>query len=117
MTRKQHVLTILILGALSTVSPFSIDMYLPGFPSIAKDLGTTMSNVQLSLTAYLVGIAVGQLIYGPLLDRFGRRMPMYIGLSVYLVATVACAFSTTIESLIAMRFFQALGGCGGMESI
>lgn len=114
MTRKQHVLTILILGALSTISPFSIDMYLPGFPSIAADLGTTMSNVQLSLTAYLVGIAVGQLVYGPLLDRFGRRSPMYVGLAIYLAATVACAFSTTIESLILMRFFQALGGCGGM---
>jgi DHA1 family bicyclomycin/chloramphenicol resistance-like MFS transporter len=114
MTRKKHILTILILGALSTVSPFSIDMYLPGFPAIAKDLGTTMANVQLSLTAYLVGIAVGQLIYGPLLDRFGRRAPMYAGLGVYLVATVACAFTGSIDQLIVMRFFQALGGCGGM---
>jgi DHA1 family bicyclomycin/chloramphenicol resistance-like MFS transporter len=114
MTRKQHVLTILILGSLSTVSPFSIDMYLPGFPAIAEDLGTSIANVQLSLTAYLVGIAVGQLIYGPLLDRFGRRMPMYVGLSIYLVATVACAFSTSIESLILMRFLQAVGGCGGL---
>ncbi len=114
MTRKQHITTILILGALSTVSPFSIDMYLPGFPAIAKDLGTTMTNVQLSLTAYLIGIAAGQLIYGPMLDRFGRRLPMYVGLVIYLVASVACAFSTSIESLIVMRFFQALGGCGGM---
>ena len=114
VTRKQHVLTILILGALSTVSPFSIDMYLPGFPAIAKDLGTTMANVHLSLTAYLVGIAVGQLIYGPLLDRFGRRAPMYAGLGIYLVATVACAFSKSIDSLIIMRFLQAVGGCGGM---
>lgn len=114
MTRKQHVLTILILGALSTVSPFSIDMYLPGFPAIATDLGTTMARVQLSLTAYLIGIAFGQLLYGPLLDRFGRRLPMYVGLVVYLVATIGCAFSTSIDALIVMRFFQALGGCGGM---
>ena len=114
MTRKQHVLTILILGALSTVSPFSIDMYLPGFPAIANDLGTTMSKVQLSLTAYLVGIAAGQLIYGPLLDRFGRRPPMYVGLCIYILATIACAFATSIDQLIVMRFFQALGGCGGM---
>jgi DHA1 family bicyclomycin/chloramphenicol resistance-like MFS transporter len=114
MTRKQHVLTILILGALSTVSPFSIDMYLPGFPAIAKDFGTTMAKVQLSLTAYLVGIAVGQLIYGPLLDRFGRRPPMYAGLAIYILATIACAFSTSIDQLIMMRFFHAIGGCGGM---
>lgn len=114
MTRKQHVLTILILGALSTVSPFSIDMYLPGFPAIAEDLGTTMSKVQLSLTAYLVGIAAGQLLYGPLLDRYGRRAPLYVGLTVYLATTLGCAFADSIDSLIILRFFQALGGCAGM---
>jgi MFS transporter, DHA1 family, multidrug resistance protein len=114
MTRKQHVVTILILGSLSTVSPFSIDMYLPGFPAIADELGTTIDQVQFSLTAYLIGIATGQLLYGPLLDRFGRRPPLYAGLIAYLVASVGCAFSTTIETLILMRFLQALGGCAGM---
>lgn len=114
MTRKQHVVTILVLGSLSTVSPFSIDMYLPGFPAIADDLGTTIDRVQFSLTAYLIGIAAGQLLYGPLLDRFGRRPPLYAGLLAYLAASAGCAFSTTIEALIVMRFLQALGGCAGM---
>lgn len=114
MTRKQHFVIILILGALSTISPFSIDMYLPGFPAIVKDLHTNISQVQLSLTAYFVGISVGQLLYGPLLDRFGRKYPLYVGLVVYMVASVACAFTTSVEALIAMRFLQAIGGCAGM---
>src|SRR5688572_14545232 len=111
MTRKQQVVIILVLGALSTISPFSIDMYLPGFPAIAKDLGTSIAQVQLSLTAYLVGIAVGQLVYGPLLDRFGRKLPLYIGMAIYILASLGCAMTTSIHSLIAMRFLQALGGC------
>lgn len=114
MSRKEYLVIILILGSLSTISPFSIDMYLPGFPAIATDLNTTIAQVQLSLTAYLIGIAMGQLLYGPLLDRFGRKPPLYAGLVVYIVASVVCAFSTSIESLIAMRFLQALGGCAGM---
>lgn len=114
MTRKEYTLTILILGALSTISPFSIDMYLPGFPDIAEDLDTTVARVQLSLTGYMVGIAAGQLLYGPLLDRFGRRLPMYAGLLLYLIASIGCALSTSINALILMRFLQALGGCGGM---
>lgn len=89
-------------------------MYLPGFPTIAADLGTSIDRVQYSLTAYLVGIAVGQLLYGPLLDRFGRKHPLYAGLAVYIVASVGCAFSRSIDALIAMRFLQALGGCAGM---
>jgi DHA1 family bicyclomycin/chloramphenicol resistance-like MFS transporter len=89
-------------------------MYLPGFPAIARDLQTTIANVQLSLTSYFAGIAAGQLLYGPLLDRFGRKPPLYAGLVVYLAASIGCAFSETVETLILMRFLQAVGGCAGM---
>ncbi|MFD2933102.1 Bcr/CflA family multidrug efflux MFS transporter [Spirosoma flavum] len=114
MTRRQHFVIILILGTLSTISPFSIDMYLPSFPAIAKDLRTSISQVQLSLTAYLVGISVGQILYGPLLDRYGRKLPLYAGLVIYILASVGCAVSTSIETLILMRLLQALGGCVGL---
>ncbi|QHT65892.1 multidrug effflux MFS transporter [Rhodocytophaga rosea] len=114
MTSKQRFTIILILGSLSTISPFSIDMYLPAFPAIAKDLGTTIAQVQLSLTSYLIGISAGQLLYGPLLDRFGRKYPLYAGLAVYLLASLGCALTTSAESLMLMRFIQAVGGCAGM---
>ena len=112
--QRYYFVLILILGALATISPFSIDMYLPGFPAIASDLNTTIDKVQLSLTAYLVGIAIGQLLYGPLLDRFGRKNPLYAGLVVYVLASIACAFTDSISALIVMRFIQALGGCVGI---
>lgn len=114
MTSKQRFIIILILGALSTISPFSIDMYLPGFPAIARDLGTSIAQIQLSLTGYLIGISIGQLMYGPLLDRFGRKYPLYAGMVIYILASLGCALTTSAESLIAMRFIQALGGCVGM---
>jgi DHA1 family bicyclomycin/chloramphenicol resistance-like MFS transporter len=103
--------TILILGALIALGPFSIDMYLPGFPEIAKDLRTTTADVALSLSSFFIGISAGQLLYGPLYDRFGRKTPLIIGLSVYIVASVMCAFSDDIEFLIIMRFIQAIGSC------
>ncbi|MFO7824105.1 MAG: multidrug effflux MFS transporter [Cyclobacterium sp.] len=112
--QKNYFILVLILGALSTISPFSVDMYLPAFPAIAKDLQTSISNVQLSLTSYLIGIAIGQLFYGPLLDKFGRKKPLYAGLWIYVGASVACAFVSSFEGLIAMRFVQAIGGCVGM---
>jgi|APTNR8051073442_1049403.scaffolds.fasta_scaffold00152_2 DHA1 family bicyclomycin/chloramphenicol resistance-like MFS transporter len=114
MTRSRYFLLILILGSLSTISPFSIDMYLPGFPAIAKEFNISISQVQFSLTAYLIGIAMGQLLYGPLLDRFGRKKPLYIGLFIYIISSVGCAYSYSMESLVLMRFLQALGGCVGM---
>jgi len=112
--RPGNFVLILILGALATISPFSIDMYLPGFPGIARALDTSIDKVQLSLTSYFVGIAVGQLLYGPLLDRFGRRRPLYLGLFIYVCASVLCALSTSVETLIVFRLLQALGGCVGM---
>ncbi|HET9054497.1 MAG TPA: Bcr/CflA family multidrug efflux MFS transporter [Cyclobacteriaceae bacterium] len=114
--QKYYFFIILVLGALATISPFSIDMYLPGFPAIASDLNAPMSQVQLSLTAYLVGIAFGQLLYGPLLDRFGRKRPLYVGLGIYILTSIGCAFTESMNALIVMRFLQALGGCAGIVS-
>ncbi|HLX91056.1 MAG TPA: multidrug effflux MFS transporter [Puia sp.] len=105
---------ILILGLLSAIGPFSIDMYLPAFPSIAADLHTTVARVALSLSSFFIGICFGQLLYGPLLDRYGRKKPLYAGLALYLAASVGCALSRSVDSLIALRLLQALGGCVGM---
>ena len=111
MTRSRYVSLILILGSLTALSPFSIDMYLPGFPAIAKDLSTSVSKVSLSLSGFFIGISLGQLLYGPLLDRFGRKKPLFIGLSVYILASIGCALSHSIGALIFLRFIQALGSC------
>jgi len=102
------------LGALNTITPFSIDMYLPAFPDIAKGLNTTVAQVALSLSSFFIGISAGQLIYGPLLERFGRKKPLYAGLFIYLLASVGCAASSTVHALIVFRLLQALGGCAGM---
>lgn len=103
-----------MLGFLTAMGPLAIDMYLPAFNSIAQSLNTTTSSVALSLSSFFVGLAVGQLIYGPLLERYGRIMPMYIGLFIYSVSSLGCAFSANVEMLIALRFTQAIGACGGM---
>ncbi|MEO8765544.1 MAG: multidrug effflux MFS transporter [Ginsengibacter sp.] len=114
MKGRNKFFTILILGLLSAIGPFSIDMYLPGFPEIAKDLHTSVAHITLSLSSFFVGIAFGQLLYGPLLDRFGRKKPLYIGMLAYLLASVGCALCATADALIGMRLLQALGGCVGM---
>ncbi len=104
-------LTIFILGALSTISPFAIDMYLPAFPEMAAGLNTTTARISLSLSSYFAGFAAAQLIYGPLLDRFGRKPPLYAGMGLFVIASVACMLARNVEWLIAWRFVQALGGC------
>lgn len=113
MTHNTHNrwLIILILGSLSTISPFAIDMYLPAFPGIAGALHTTTAKISLSISSYFVGLAAGQLIYGPLLDRFGRKPPLYAGLILFISASFLCLRAHTIEWLVAMRFIQAFGGC------
>jgi MFS transporter, DHA1 family, multidrug resistance protein len=89
-------------------------MYLPGFPAIANDLNTDIAHVGLSLTSYFIGISVGQLIYGPIMDRFGRRKPLVVGLTAYIAAALGCALSPSISFLITMRLLLALGGCVGV---
>jgi DHA1 family bicyclomycin/chloramphenicol resistance-like MFS transporter len=114
MKGRSKFFLILVLGMLSAIGPFSIDMYLPGFPAIAKDLNTTVAHVSLSLSSFFIGISAGQLLYGPLLDRFGRKKPLYAGLTAYLLTSMACAFITSADALIWLRLLQALGGCAGM---
>jgi len=115
MTNKNGYFKIIfILGLLTAIGPFSIDMYLPAFPAIAKGLNTSVAQVMLSLSSFFIGISAGQLIYGPLLERFGRKKPLYIGLVIYLVASIGCAFTQSVNALIAFRFLQALGSCAGM---
>jgi DHA1 family bicyclomycin/chloramphenicol resistance-like MFS transporter len=114
MLKRKRSTVILILGLLSAIGPFSIDMYLPGFPAIAADLNTTVDSVAYSLSSFFIGICIGQLICGPLLDRYGRKLILYVGLAIYIVASFACAMSDSVEMLIGFRFLQALGCCVGM---
>lgn len=111
LSKKQYFKLILILGSLTALGPFSIDMYLPGFSGIAKDLNTTVANVSMTLSSYFIGISAGQLLYGPLLDRFGRKKPLFIGLLVYILASLGCVFVTDIDTFIGLRFIQAVGSC------
>lgn len=114
MKGRQKFFTILILGSLSAIGPFSIDMYLPGFPGIAADLHTSLPQVALSLSGFFIGISFGQFLYGPLLDRYGRKPPLYAGLILYLLASTGCVFATSVNALIVLRLLQGLGGCAGM---
>jgi DHA1 family bicyclomycin/chloramphenicol resistance-like MFS transporter len=112
--KQPQFFLILILGLLAAIGPLSIDMYLPAFPSIAKGLNTNVASVMLSLSSFFIGISFGQLIYGPLLERYGRKNPLYFGLALYAISSLACATAMSVETLIIFRFFQALGGCVGM---
>jgi MFS transporter, DHA1 family, multidrug resistance protein len=114
MTRRQVTSLVLILGALTAFGAMSIDMYLPAFPQIARDLGVPLGTVQLSISAFLFGMAGGQLFYGPLADRFGRRRPLLCGLALYVVSTVGCASVRTGEGLLFWRLVMAAGGGVGM---
>ncbi|KWU49323.1 multidrug effflux MFS transporter [Pseudomonas palleroniana] len=105
---------ILILGALSAFAPLAIDFYLPGFPAMATAFATDEKHIQLTLAVYFGGLAIGQLIYGPLADRFGRRGPLLSGVTLFTLASFACAYAPSLEWLIGARFVQALGGCAGM---
>ena len=101
----------LILGAQTAMGPLAIDTYLPALPTITREFATTASAVQLSLSVYFIGIALGQAIYGPFSDRYGRRPPLFVGLALFVVGSLGCAIAPNIQALVAFRFVQALGGC------
>ena len=106
--------TTLILSALVAFAPMSIDMYLPALPALERFFATDTASVQHTLASFFLGLTVGQLLYGPIADRYGRKPPLYFGLTLYVVASAACALAPTIGSLIGLRFLQALSGCAGM---
>ncbi len=100
-----------LLGALCVITPFAVDMYLPAFSRIAAEYHRTTPEISLSLSSYFVGFAIGQLFYGPLLDRFGRKRPLYLGLAVYILCSVGCAAAGGLRAFVVLRFLEALGGC------
>ena len=104
---------VILLGSLTAMGPVAIDMYLPSLPAIAAGLHAAPGEAQATVSAFLAGMAVGQLVYGPAADRLGRRPPILVGTVIYIVASIACGFATTPSLLIGGRFVQALGACAG----
>jgi len=114
MLRPRTFALTALLAALSAIGPLTTDMYLPSLPDIARQLDASTAQVQLTISAYLIGFAVGQIFYGPVSDRQGRKPVLIAAIALYCVASLACALSTSIEMLIVARAFQALGGSGGI---
>ena len=113
-TQQYSTAWIMLLALLTSLGPLSIDMYLPALPQMAQDFGVSTQMVANTLPAYFLGLALGQLVYGPLSDRIGRKTPLYFGLILYIVASMLCIFATNEWSLIAARILQAVGGCVGV---
>lgn len=114
LTARKITLITFVLGLLSSFAPFSVDMYLSALPALADSFHTDIENAQLTLSSFFFGLAIGQLFYGPLIDRFGRRRLLLGGVGLYCVTSLLCIFVSTIEGFIALRFMQAVGGCAGM---
>ncbi|MFD1096568.1 multidrug effflux MFS transporter [Salegentibacter chungangensis] len=112
--KKKEAIILLVLGTMIALGPFSIDAYLPGFKRIAEDFNTSVANVGLTLTSYFIGISLGQLAYGPIMDKFGRKKPLLIGLGIYFLAAISCFLSPNLTWLIISRFFLAVGAAAGM---
>jgi DHA1 family bicyclomycin/chloramphenicol resistance-like MFS transporter len=111
---RPGVRTVVVLGGLTMFGPLSLDLYLPALPQLADDLNASASAAQLSITACLLGLAVGQLVAGPLSDRLGRKRPLIIGLVAYLLASLACAVAPSVTVLIVLRLIQGLAGAAGI---
>ncbi|OLZ69355.1 Bcr/CflA family drug resistance efflux transporter [Streptomyces sp. IMTB 2501] len=112
--RRTGLLVTLVLGGLTATPPLAMDMYLPSLPEVTRSLHAPAATVQLTLTACLLGMALGQLVVGPMSDRWGRRRPLLAGLAVYLLATALCALAPNVETLVAFRLAQGLAGSAGI---
>ena len=112
--KSNFLKTALVLGLLSAIGPFAIDMYLPALPSIGQSLGASMSAVQASLMAFFISLGIGQIIYGPVSDMAGRKAPLYFGMVLFAVGSVGCALAPDIHTLVILRFIQGLGASAGM---
>ncbi|KKW68106.1 hypothetical protein AAV94_06385 [Lampropedia cohaerens] len=108
------VLQVVLLALLTALNAFSIDMYLPGMPEIAREMAASPSAVQNTVVVFLIGMGIGQALYGPLLDRFGRRVPLLLGVSLFVLGSLMCALAPDVQWLLAARFVQALGAAAGM---
>lgn len=113
-TIKDYLPLLFLLGSITVVGPLAIDLYLPAFPAISHDLGAPIAKVELTLAAFFIGLASGQIIYGPLSDRFGRRKPLIVGMLIYVIASFLCSTAKSVEALILYRFLQSLGSCAGL---
>jgi DHA1 family bicyclomycin/chloramphenicol resistance-like MFS transporter len=112
--RRAGLLVVLILGGLTATPPLAMDMYLPALPEVTRSLHAPAATIQLTLTACLAGMALGQLVVGPMSDKWGRRRPLLTGLAVYVLATALCAFAPNVEFLVAFRLLQGLAGAAGI---
>lgn len=113
ITGFRHFELLVLLGALQAFAPLSIDMYLPAMPVMEQVYHTSAGSVQLTMVTFLIGYALGQSLYGPITDRFGRKPPLYASLLLFIVSALGCAFSPSIQVMSAFRLFQAVGACGG----
>lgn len=102
---------IIVLGAMAAVMPMSIDMYLPGFAKVANTFQTDVAHIGITLSSFFAGVCIGQLFYGPLMDKYGRIKPLVVGILIFILASIACGLATSLQQLTIFRFFQAFGGC------
>ncbi len=114
LSRWLRLERIVILGAMISMAPMGTDIYLSAMPALQRAFGAGAGQVQLTLSTFFLGFALGQAVYGPISDRFGRRPPLFVGLALFAVASVGCAYAPTIEALTVLRFLQAIGACAGM---
>ena len=109
-----HIRLLFVLAAMTMFVPMSIDMYMPSFPAVAEALGVHIVNLQLTLSSFMLGTGIGQILYGPISDRFGRKKPSYIGILIFVVASLLCTTATSLPALIGFRFLQAFGGSAAL---